>query len=80
MFDGKGAKTPMEADFQYDNKLLVINVPNRQLIGSLMIYLSTNTRPYIIFVVLYLCKYVDKPTTTSTDSWKKNSMLFESDY
>ncbi|XP_072377816.1 uncharacterized protein [Diabrotica undecimpunctata] len=66
MSDCKGAASPMETNFQIDNTLEVIDVPYRKLIGSLM-YISTTSRPDIMFAVSYLSRVLDKP---SQQTWK----------
>lgn len=65
MEDCHDASTPMEPGFKYDNGQ-IIDVPYRQLIGSLM-YLATTTRPDIMFSVSYLSRFLDKPTE---NTWK----------
>lgn len=66
MSDCREASTPMEVGFQIDPDQAVIDVPYRQIIGSLM-YLATSTRPDIMFPVAYLSRVLDKP---SVQTWK----------
>ncbi|GJQ78565.1 hypothetical protein Trydic_g11676 [Trypoxylus dichotomus] len=53
----------METGFKIDISEDIINVPYRELIGSLM-YLSTISRPDILFVTSYLSRYLDKHTNS----------------
>lgn len=66
----KGAQTPMERGFQIPENENIIDVPFRQLIGSLM-YLSTCTRPDIMFSVAYLSRVLDKPSETTWKAGKR---------
>lgn len=57
----KGASTPMEINFKINEKAEVIDVPYRELVGSLL-YLATISRPDIAFATCYLSRYLDRPT------------------
>jgi len=62
MEDCKGISTPMEKSFQIDPNLPCdVNLPVRQLIGSLM-YISSISRPDIAFATTYLSRFVHQPT------------------
>lgn len=61
MEDCKGVKTPVEKDINIKDNGEIINVPFREIIGSLM-YLSVCTRPDITFGVSYLSRFLDRPT------------------
>lgn len=61
MTDCKGANTPMVKGFEYNKDEEIIDVPYRELIGSLM-FVSTSTRPDIAFATSYLSQFLDKPT------------------
>lgn len=61
MQDCKGNRTPMETKFSATTSQNVIEVPYKELVGSLL-YISTNTRPDITFAVSYLSRFLDKPT------------------
>lgn len=62
MTECKSTNTPIQKDYQYDDKEGVIqDVLYRQLIGGLM-FVATFSRPDIAFAVSYLSQYLDKPT------------------
>ncbi|CAH0730285.1 unnamed protein product, partial [Brenthis ino] len=63
MSDCKGANTPMGKGFEYNKDEEIIDVPFRELIGSLM-FVSTSTRPDIAFATSYLSQFLDKRTKT----------------
>lgn len=58
----KGACTPLEPNFQVsaEEELELVDVPFRELIGSLM-YISLGSRPDITYAVSFLSRYLDKP-------------------
>ena len=51
----------METNFQIEDQPIKKNVPFRELIGSLL-YLATISRPDIQYSVIYLSRFLDKPT------------------
>lgn len=61
MQECKGVNTPLETNFNADIDAPIIDVPFKELIGSLL-YISTNSRPDIAFAVSYLSRFLDKPT------------------
>jgi transposase InsO family protein len=61
MEDCKGANTPMEPHFQIDSSEEIVDVPYRELIGSLM-YISMISRPDITYATSYLSRFLDRPT------------------
>lgn len=61
MRDCKGTKTPLIKGYQHDDNEMVIDVPYRQIIGSLM-FVATVSRPDIAYATSYLSQYLDKPT------------------
>lgn len=71
MDECKGLATPMEENFQINPEENQINVPYRQLIGSLM-YISLTSRPDITFAVSYLSRWLDKP---NEQTWKAGKRI-----
>jgi Reverse transcriptase (RNA-dependent DNA polymerase) len=68
MWDANGARTPMEVSIDVDDSSeLATNVPYREAIGSLMMYLMVGTRPDIAFAVSCMAQYVESPTVLQ---WK----------
>lgn len=67
MIQCKGTKTPMVRGFQVDLSEEIIDVPYRELIGSLM-FISTSTRPDITYATSYLSQFLDKPAKSA---WKE---------
>lgn len=61
MKECKPAITPMETNFQVENQEIKKNIPYRELIGSLL-YVATISRPDISFSVIFLSRFLDKPT------------------
>uniref|UniRef100_A0A0A9XQL0 Copia protein n=1 Tax=Lygus hesperus TaxID=30085 RepID=A0A0A9XQL0_LYGHE len=61
----RSIKTPMEVNFNLSDAQIDPDSPNRKLVCSLM-YLAVTTRPDISYSVLYLSRYLDKPTH---DAW-----------
>lgn len=70
MVDCKVVRTPLEKGFEANMKEKIVNVPYRELIGSLM-YISTISRPDIIYAVSYLHKFVEKPTSSVWNETKR---------
>lgn len=66
MEDSKVAKTPMEKEPITTEEEEIVNVPYRELIGSLT-YLSVTSRPDITYATSFLSRYLDKPTS---QHWK----------
>lgn len=66
----KGNQTPMEVNFQPDLKEQIVNVPYRELIGSLL-YISMISRPDIVYATSFLSKYLDKPTQSLWNAGKR---------
>lgn len=71
MQDCKKVNTPMEVNYSADTDSEVIDVPFKELVGSLL-YISTNSRPDITFAVCYLSRFLDKPTE---DLWKAGKRI-----
>ncbi|RVE40811.1 hypothetical protein evm_014540 [Chilo suppressalis] len=73
MQECKTSKTPMEVNYNINitSDADVINVPFKELIGSLL-YISTNSRPDITYAVSYLSRYLDRPTQ---DAWKAGKRI-----
>lgn len=61
MTNCKEATNPMEAKFEYDPNEPIIEIPYRELVGSL-IYLAQISRPDITYATSYLSRFLDKPT------------------
>lgn len=61
MANCNGARTPMETNLHVNIGEEEINVPYRELVGSLM-YLAIVSRPDITFAICLLSRYLDKPT------------------
>jgi hypothetical protein len=59
--DCNGVKTPMVANFDVETDKEIIDVPYRELIGSLL-YVSNTSRPDITFATAFLSRFFDKPT------------------
>lgn len=70
MQDCKGKSTPMEKGFQFNKDNEIIDVPYRQLIGSLM-YVSTISCPDITYAVSYLSRFLDTPTQETWNASKR---------
>lgn len=61
----------MEVNYKADTNAEIINVPFKELIGSLL-YISINSRPYITYAVSYLRRFLDRPTQ---DLWKAGKRI-----
>lgn len=61
-----GAKTPMGTNFKTTDENKIIEMPYRELIGSLM-HLTVASRLDLTYAVRYLSRYSDKP---SEQVWK----------
>lgn len=70
MKDSNGSKIPMTKGFQANISNEEIDVPYRELIGSLM-FVSTVSRPDITFATCYLSKFLDKPNKECWTEGKK---------
>lgn len=70
MLECREATTPMEVGFNANQNEEIINVPYKELIGSLL-FISSNTRPDITFAVSYLSRFLDKPTESIWKAGKR---------
>lgn len=61
MTDAKTSPTPMEEKLPSSDDKDIIEVPYRELVGSL-IYLAQTCRPDIAFATSFLSRFLDKPT------------------
>lgn len=61
MEECKPAITPMMTNFQVETLQIKENIPYRELIGSLL-YVATISRPDITYAVVFLSRFLDKPT------------------
>ena len=66
----RGVTTPMEVVFKLDESNLIIDVPYRQLVCSLM-YIAVMTRPDLSFAVSILSRVLDKPTIQTWQAAKR---------
>lgn len=73
MTECNGARTPMETNLKIEqpSEDNIIDVPYRELIGSL-IYISSSTRPDLTYAVSYLSRYLDKP---NEQTWKAGKRI-----
>lgn len=70
MQDCKGISTPMEVGLNITKEEILLNIPYRELIGSLM-YLATTSRPDIAYATAFLSRYMHCPTSTLWSAGKR---------